>query len=695
MAPSPWSLLFFALSCLTTLVSSIGTSCSTPLGGGTASPSDPFWLQSMTHRGTAAYNSNPSGYQVFRNVKDYGAKGDGVTDDTAAINAAVSGGGRCGQGCPSTTVSPAIVYFPAGTYLVSKPIIAFYYTQLIGDAKHLPTLLASASFTGMAVIDADPYIDGGGGAQYYTNQNNFFRSVRNFIIDLRRMPSTASATGIHWQVSQATSLMNIVFEMSAASGTSHQGIWMENGSGGYMGDMIFNGGKYGMWVGNQQFTVRNITINNANTAVYALWNWGWTFQRVTINNCQVGFDLATGGTTQANQSVGAEAIIDAIVTNTPVFVRSSTATNSLAGSLVLNNIQLNNVPVAVGIAGGAVVLNGGTTNIASWGQGNVYRGTNTAGTFTKGNIVAANKPSVLLEGGRIFGRSHPQYEGYAPSQFVSVKANGAAGDGRTDDTAALRNIFNTYAGCKIIFFDAGTYVVTSTLTIPAGVQIVGEAWSVIAGKGSAFQNAGSPVPVVKVGEVGSTGMVEITDIIFSTIGPAAGAIVVEWNVAQSAQGNAGMWDSHIRISRGEHRLYLNGIGIWLLTLLRKGTWVWLADHDLDGSGYGQISIFSGRGILSESAGPVWLIGTAEHHVLYQYNLVNAKNHYMGLIQSETPNPTAPTPFSLNSQYHDPSFSGSMNVALGLNVVTSTDIIVFGAGLYSFFQSEHGGNDVPA
>lgn len=153
--------------------------------------------------------------------------------------------------------------------------------------------------------------------------------------------------------------------------------------------------------------------------------------------------MATGGTTQANQSVGAEAIIDAVVTNTPVFVRSSTATNSLAGSLVLNNIQLNNVPVAVGIAGGAVVLNGGTTNIASWGQGNVYMGTNTAGTFTKGNIVAANKPSVLLEGGRIFGRSHPQYEGYAPSQFISVKANGAAGDGRTDDTAALRNIFNT------------------------------------------------------------------------------------------------------------------------------------------------------------------------------------------------------------------------------------------------------------
>ena len=41
----------------------------------------------------------------------------------------------------------------------------------------------------------------------------------------------------------------------------------------------------------------------------------------------------------------------------------------------------------------------------------------------------------------------------------------------------------------------------------------------------------------------------------------------------------------------------------------KGTWVWLADHDLDDSAQTRLSLYSGRGILSESAGPVWLIGT--------------------------------------------------------------------------------------
>ncbi|TFK67130.1 exo-beta-1,3-glucanase [Pluteus cervinus] len=698
-------------------VSALGSQCSAPLGNGNASASAPFWLERIKHQGKSPFNPNPAGYQVFRNVKDFGAKGDGVTDDTNAINLAISQGPRCGGGtCGSSTISPAVVYFPKGTYLVTKPVIAYYYTQLIGDARSPPTLLAAANFDGMAIIDADPYVPGGGGSQFYVNQNNFFRSVRNFVLDTRRVaPERSQGTGIHWQVSQATSLMNIVFQMSTAANTAHQGIWMENGSGGYMGDLIFNGGKYGMWVGNQQFTVRNITVNNAQTAVYSLWNWGWTFQGVVINNCTVGFDLLTGGTSQENQSVGAEAIIDAVVTNTPTFIRTSKAsTGSLAGSLVVNNARLVNVPVAVGVLGGSTVRAGasGNTTIASWGQGNVYTGTSTTPHFVQGNIPNFNKPSVLLDNnGNIFGRTHPQYEGYDISQFVSVKDNGAVGDGKADDTAAIQAVIDKWAGCKIIFFDHGHYVVTQTLRLPADVHIVGEVWSVIAGRGATFSDQKNPKAVVQVGAPGSQGTIEITDMIFTTIGPTPGAIVVEWNAKDPAgqKGKVGMWDSHLRIggaagsnlqasqcpssgAGGYDKCFAAFMGLHLTTgstAYLEGTWVWLADHDLDGDG--QISIYSGRGILSESQGPVWMIGTgSEHHVLYQYNLVNAKNHFMGLIQTETPyfqpNPVPPTPFSVNSTWKDPTYNGSVRSAWALRVTTSTDIIIFGAGLYSFFDT---------
>lgn len=57
----------------------------------------------------------------IKNVKDFGAKGDGVTDDTAAITAAYAA-------IPSTAHSfdtdyRGIVYFPAGTFLISSSIL--------------------------------------------------------------------------------------------------------------------------------------------------------------------------------------------------------------------------------------------------------------------------------------------------------------------------------------------------------------------------------------------------------------------------------------------------------------------------------------------------------------------------------------------------------------------------------------------
>ncbi|KAF9255646.1 pectin lyase-like protein [Marasmius fiardii PR-910] len=602
---------------------------------------------------------------------DYGAKGDGIIDDTIAINNAISSGGRCGGGaqfCNPSTVSPALVYFPKGKYLVSAPLIAYYYTQLVGDARELPTIVASKDFTGAAMLTLDPYIPGGNGAQWYVNQNNFFRSVRNFEIDLRQVPAASqSGTGIHWQVSQAASLTNIVFHMSADNDTTHQGVWMENGSGGYMGDLIFNGGKSGIAGGNQQFTVRNTTFNNVQIGVTAFWNWEST-QLIAQPNYQVGFDLTTGDTTQETQSVGAEAIIDARVANTPVFIRNS-------------------------------------------------------------------KPS--------------------DGSLAGVKDRGAKGDGRSDDTAALQAVFDEFAGCKIIFFDAGIYILKSTLTIPADSHIVGEAWTTITGGGAAFQNMDEPMPVIRVGEPDGQGIVEISDIIFTTIGPAPGAIIVEWNVAQPSgvNGGAGMWDSHIkqvihsrhpvpaehksiailRIESGDvtdgTNLQLNcptsGAGAFIdncfgafpgialkpsATAYLEGTWVWVADHNLDGDGDTQITIYAGRGILSESQGPVWMIGTAcmsplltaelpalttafravEHFTLYQYQLFNAKNHYMGLIQTETlsvpyyqPNPAVPEPFVINLTYHDPdNFDGG---AWALRVVKSTNITIFGAGLYSFYR----------
>lgn len=79
------------------------------------------------------------------------------------------------------------------------------------------------------------------GRQWYINQNQFFRHIRNFEFDLTEMPmktddsgQALAPTGIHWQVSQATTLQNLKFKMPRGDNVTHVGIFTENGSGGFV-----------------------------------------------------------------------------------------------------------------------------------------------------------------------------------------------------------------------------------------------------------------------------------------------------------------------------------------------------------------------------------------------------------------------------------------------------------------------------
>jgi len=66
------------------------------------------------------------------NIRDFGATGDGVTDDTAAINRAI-------QQIYKSTVSPTnlrarrTIYFPGGTYRITSPMLIPPFAKLVGD----------------------------------------------------------------------------------------------------------------------------------------------------------------------------------------------------------------------------------------------------------------------------------------------------------------------------------------------------------------------------------------------------------------------------------------------------------------------------------------------------------------------------------------------------------------------------------
>jgi glucan 1,3-beta-glucosidase len=71
--------------------------------------------------------------------------------------------------------------------------------------------------------------------------NVFWRQVRNFVVDTTSIAASQAISAVHWPTGQATSLQNILFKLSSASGTQHTGIFIESGSGGFMTDLTFNG----------------------------------------------------------------------------------------------------------------------------------------------------------------------------------------------------------------------------------------------------------------------------------------------------------------------------------------------------------------------------------------------------------------------------------------------------------------------
>lgn len=89
-------------------------------------------------------------YSSDASVKTYGAVGDGVTDDTTAIQNAVN--------------SENIVFFPAGTYLVSSPISIPSNRTLFGEGA-----ASVISYTGTTTSRGAFYINSGSSSAYVDN----------------------------------------------------------------------------------------------------------------------------------------------------------------------------------------------------------------------------------------------------------------------------------------------------------------------------------------------------------------------------------------------------------------------------------------------------------------------------------------------------------------------------------------------
>lgn len=342
---------------------------------------------------------------TYRNVLWYGAKGDGVTDDTAAFVQALT----YNRSPEFSLNTPMVVYVPPGDYVITSTLPLWFLTHLVGNSICVPRLVVPPNTMTAAmtfVLSGDTSYDG-------EHDDEFYRGVRH--IDIVFGAGNVGGCGVHWAESQATFLRDMVIDLGA---DGQYGIFDENGSGGFGSDLTILGGKIGLNVGNQQWTWLNLNITGSQTScINQIWNWVSAFQGIALANCPIGIQLA-------GNAAGGVLLLDSSATNVPLVFQTVGSKHIFIERFTATNV---NTIVSTGLPGAP----GATVRVDGWRQGPLYAAGGALDPAANGKVPLTRADAPLPR------RARPTFDDDATPP-VSATAYGAVGDGVTDCTAALR-----------------------------------------------------------------------------------------------------------------------------------------------------------------------------------------------------------------------------------------------------------------
>lgn len=388
-----------------------------------------------TFAGSGAAQKLPADTGVL-NVRDFGAKGDGVTDDTKALIAAID---AAGPDAGPTFWLTRIVYLPPGTYVVSDTLTHHYGNG--GFASGMSLRGESASNTVIKLRDhaagfGDPgaprgvimttakLLDGSptSGGKDYTHKGEGNDAYENFVENLTIDAGAGNpgAIGVDYLASNIGAVRNVIVRAPGGSGAI--GVSMQR-----------------KWIGPA--LLQHVTVQGFVTGIaVANTEYGITLDHVTLTDQQrIGLQNDSNAVSAADLTIDTPG--EAIANTTP------------GGLVVLAHSQL---------AGRAV--GGPISNRGSVLADDVRVSPNNAvlhGVFQEGKFQAMALPPLSLP-------DAPPPPDDPPASWVNVMrfATPAAGD--PDITEAMRRAMAS--GASTIYLPYGHYTITDGLSIPPTVR---------------------------------------------------------------------------------------------------------------------------------------------------------------------------------------------------------------------------------
>jgi hypothetical protein len=411
--------------------------------------------------------SVPSGLPWF-DIKSYGAIGDGVNDDTSAIQAAIS----------AASIVNGCVLIPSGTFLFSSTLTIPDKTMLMGVGRWGSTLKYSGigtairlfatvmstlsdfrlevatAATGTAILMMGSGIGGSGWCQFCTLRDLELCTESGMAAGQQGLVTSGSLGQVVYSSISNIVLINfdrpVVYGANCEANVFH-GIHVSGFGAGSTGTGFEvngdNSSITGIWMGRggSTATLTGFAGSGEKNIIDGLLDIGTAFPGVTANLTGANplVRVISIGNNFTAGTVGAQAV---------ALGEKVDASTYLA--YVMAKTGANKDIFSASVSG---YSNGFAVNYQNSPQAMKY-------SFDAGSVGVGCDPG--------FGGTSLYVRG--PNPWYDVKANGGKGDDSTDDTAVIQACIdsaNVTGGT--VFFPAGVYKTTATLNHKQGVRLVG------------------------------------------------------------------------------------------------------------------------------------------------------------------------------------------------------------------------------
>jgi hypothetical protein len=444
-------------------------------------------------------------------------RGDGVSDDTAALQAAID---RVQE-----TTKEGIVFVPSGRYRLTATVYVWPGIRVIGYGPTRPTFVLGASTPGFTDKANERYMvfftgprPAGGGAPGDANPGTFYSALSN--VDVEIGDGNAGAVGVRGRYAQHSFLAHMDFRIGSGLAGVHD-------TGNVMEDVRFFGGDYGIWTETPspswQFTAVDAAFEGQRVAAIRDRAAGLTLVRPRFAHVPTAVAVESGSHEELwvkdgrMEDVAGPAVIVASEKNPKTQIN-------------MENVVCVGVPVFAKYdeSGRQVAGPSARYEVATFSYGLSYA-----------DVSAAPETRQVFETAPLATLPAPppsDLRDLPPRDtWVNVRTLGAKGDGVTDDTAVFRKAI---ADHRAIYVPSGHYVVTDTLTLKPDTALIGlhpsRTQIILPDRTPAFQGVGGPKPVVEAPK-GGTNVVCGVGVYTNGINPRA--VAVKWMAGSSSLMN--------------------------------------------------------------------------------------------------------------------------------------------------------------